>query len=83
MSLAGVRFDDTLTPMRKTQVYFSEEDLRALHRSAAEQHRSVASLVRDAVRRAYTAQAPKGPVAVWDGEPGRVSVDHDSVYDER
>jgi hypothetical protein len=69
--------------MRKTRVYLSEEDLRALHRSAAAQHRTVASLVRDAVRRTYAIQASGGPVAVWDGEPRRVSVDHDRIYDER
>jgi hypothetical protein len=69
--------------MRKTQIYFSEEDLRALHRSARARGCSVASLVREAVRRVHAPDASKGPVAVWDGEPRRVSVDHDSIYDER
>jgi hypothetical protein len=26
-------------------------------------------------------QAP-GPVAIWDGEPRRTSIEHDSIYDE-
>ena len=67
--------------MRKTQIYFSDEDLRALHRSAKAQRCSVASLVREAVRQVHLAEAPTSPIGVWDGEPRRVSVDHDSIYD--
>jgi hypothetical protein len=26
--------------------------------------------------------AADGPVAIWDGEPKRTSVEHDSVHDE-
>ncbi len=72
-----------MTPMRKTQVYLSDEDLRALHQTAARSKRSVASLVRDAVRTAYVSREGSGPVGVWTGEPRRVCVDHDSIYDER
>jgi hypothetical protein len=27
-------------------------------------------------------QPAEGPVAIWDGEPKRSSIEHDSVYDE-
>lgn len=71
-----------MTPMTKTQVYFSEEDLRALHRTAARTGKSVAELVREAVRRVWLRPRSSGPVALWNGKPRRASVDHDSVYDE-
>jgi len=69
--------------MRKTQIYFTDEDLRALHRVARARGKSVAHVVRDAVRRTALAPEARGPVAVWDGEPRRASVDHDAIYDER
>ena len=68
--------------MRKTQIYFTDDDLRALHRAAASRHCSVASLVRDAVRHTHLPYPPRGPVAVWDGELRRACTDHDSIYDE-
>ena len=68
---------------RSTQVYLTDEDLKALHRTAAKSNRSVASLVRDAVRTAYVTPVAHGPVGVWSGKARRVSVDHDSIYDER
>jgi len=71
-----------MTPMRKTQVYFSDADLAALHRVAERSGRSVADLVREAVRRVWVGQERPGPVGVWDGEPRRTAVDHDSVYDD-
>jgi len=71
-----------MTPMTKTQVYLRRDELEALHRVAARSHRSVAALVREAVRRVWLRPVPQGPVALWDGTPGRVSVDHDAIYDE-
>ena len=74
-----------MTPVTKTQVYFSEEDLRALHQTAARMGKSVAELVREAVRRVWLrprSSSLPGPVALWDGKPRRSSVDHDSIYDE-
>ena len=67
--------------MIKTQVYFPEQDLEALHRAAKRAGKSVAEMVREAVRRTWLWQAPDGPVALWDGET-RPSVDHDSIYDQ-
>lgn len=71
-----------MTPMVKTQVYLPEEELAALHRMARRTGKSVAELVREAVRRVWLRPEGKGPVALWDGEPRRTSVDHDSIYDE-
>lgn len=68
--------------MRKTQVYLPEEDLAELHRVARRTGRSVAALIREAVREKYLSTKPAGPVALWNGEPRRTAIDHDSIYDE-
>jgi hypothetical protein len=71
-----------MTHMVKTQVYLREEELKALRKAAARSGRSVAALVRDAVRKVVLMPPADGPVAIWDGEPKRTSVEHDSVYDD-
>jgi hypothetical protein len=68
--------------MVKTQVYLREEELEALHGVAARSGRSVADLVREAIRRVWLRPETDGPVALWDGLPSRTSVDHDHIYDE-
>jgi hypothetical protein len=69
--------------MEKTQVYLRKEELDALREAAARSGRSVADLVREAIRKmVLNADASSGPVAIWDGEPRRTSIDHDSVHDE-
>ena len=70
-----------MTPMVKTQVYLGAEELAALHRVAARSRRSMADLIREAVRRVWLHPVGKGPVGLWDGEPTRTSVDHDTIYD--
>ncbi len=71
-----------LTHMEKTQVYLRKEELDALRKAAARSMRSVAALVREAVRKVVLMPPTEGPVAIWDGEPKRTSLDHDSIYDE-
>jgi Ribbon-helix-helix protein, copG family len=71
-----------LTHMEKTQVYLRKEELNALRKVAARSRRSVAALVREAVRKVVLMPAAEGPIAIWDGEPKRSSLDHDSVHDE-
>jgi hypothetical protein len=68
--------------MTKTQVYLEKEDLQALHRVAKRTGKSVAALIREAIRRAWLRPEGDGPVALWHGEPRRSSLDHDSIYDE-
>lgn len=68
--------------MEKTQVYLRKEELAALRAAAARSGRSVAELVREAVRKAVLIPQAAGPVALWDGEPRRSSMDHDSIHDE-
>jgi hypothetical protein len=63
--------------MIKTQVYLREDELEALHRAAGRSGRSVADLVREAIRRVWLRPDGSGPVALWDGD----SADHDSIYD--
>ena|SRR5271166_951421 len=71
-----------LTYMEKTQVYLRKDELDALRKVAARSRRSVAALVREAVRKVVLMPAAEGPIAIWDGEPKRSSLDHDSVHDE-
>ena len=68
--------------MEKTQVYLGKEELDALRKAAARSGRSMAELIREAIRKTVLKPAASGPVALWDGEPGRTSIEHDSVHDE-
>ena len=68
--------------MTKTQIYLREEELEALHEVARRSGKSVAALVREAIRRVWLRPSSKGPVALWDGKPRRTSNEHDTVYDE-
>jgi ribbon-helix-helix CopG family protein len=68
--------------MEKTQIYLPKEELDALRKAAARSGRSVAELVREAIRKVVLKPPTAGPVALWDGEPRRSSVEHDAVHDE-
>jgi plasmid stability protein len=68
--------------MEKTQVYLRKEELDALRKAAARSGRSVAALVRDAIRKVILKPQATGPVAIWDGRPKRTSIEHDSVHDD-
>jgi hypothetical protein len=68
--------------MIKTQVYLRKKELDALRVAAARSGRSVAALVREAIRKIVLKPQPAGPVAIWDGEPKRASIEHDSFHDE-
>jgi hypothetical protein len=68
--------------MEKTQVYLRKEELDALRKATARSGRSVAALVREAIRQVVLKPAAAGPVALWDGQPKRTSIEHDSVHDE-
>ena len=82
-TLMYVTLISKLTYMVKTQVYLPAEDLEALQKIARRSGRSVADLVRDAIRRVWLRPAAGGPVALWDGDPTGTSVEHDAIYDER
>jgi hypothetical protein len=68
--------------MTKTQVYLGEDELQALHEVAERSGRSVADLIREAIRRVWLRGRPDGPVGIWDGPVARTAVDHDHIYDE-
>jgi hypothetical protein len=68
--------------MVKTQVYLQDEELEALRSVAERSGRSIADLVREAVRRVWLRPDPQGPVALWHGAPAHTSVEHDHIYDE-
>jgi hypothetical protein len=38
--------------------------------------------IRDAIRQVVLKPQGQGPVAIWDGEPKRTSIDHDSLHDD-
>ena len=69
--------------MTKTQVYLRREELDALHAAAERSGRSVADLVREAVRRVWLRGEASGPVAIWDGPVAHSSANHDRIYDRR
>jgi hypothetical protein len=81
-TLTYVNSSIRVTYMEKTQVYLRKEELDALRKAAARSGRSVAELVRDAIRKVVLKPQAVGPVAIWDGEPKRASIEHDSVHDE-
>ena len=68
--------------MEKTQIYLPKEELDALRKAAARSGRSIAELVREAIRKVVLKPPAAGPVALWDGEPRRTSLEHDTVHDE-
>ena len=68
--------------MEKTLIYLRKEELDALRKAAKRSGRSVAELVREAIRKVVLRPPTEGPVAIWDGKPKRTSVEHDSVHDE-
>jgi hypothetical protein len=68
--------------MEKMQIYLRKEELEALREAAARSGRSVAELVREAIRKVVLKPQAGGPVGLWDGQPRRTSVEHDSVHDE-
>jgi hypothetical protein len=53
-----------------------------MRKAAARTGRSIAELIRDPVRKVVLKPHAIGPVAIWDGEPKRASLDHDAVHDE-
>ena len=69
--------------MKKTQVYLPADQLAALHALARRTKRSVAELIREAIRTTWLQPAAKarGPVALWDGRITLGSDDHDTIYD--
>lgn len=77
-----VSFMYKLTHVEKTQVYLRKEELDALRAAAARSGRSVADLIREAIRKTVLKPGTGGPVGIWDGEPRRSSIEHDSIYDE-
>ena len=68
--------------MEKTQVYLRADEIAALRKMATRTGRSIAELIREAIRKTVLKPDLTGPVAIWDGEPKRAAREHDSIYDE-
>jgi hypothetical protein len=71
-----------VTYVEKIQVYLPKEELDALRKAAARSGRSVAELVRGAIRKVVLKSRPASPFPIWDGVPRRTSTEHDTVHDE-
>jgi len=71
-----------VTYVKKTQIHLPKQEFDALRKVAARSGRSVAALVREAIRKVVLKPPATGPVAIWDGEPRRTSIEHDRVHDE-
>jgi metal-responsive CopG/Arc/MetJ family transcriptional regulator len=71
-----------MTHVENTQVSLHQEELEALRKASARSGRSVAELIRDAIRKTVLKPQKTLPVAIWDGELNRASVEHDSVHAE-
>jgi Ribbon-helix-helix protein, copG family len=71
-----------MTHMEKTQVYLRRQELDTLREVAARSGRSIAELIRDAIRKTVLNAPAAGPAALWDGEPKRTSVEHENLHDE-
>jgi hypothetical protein len=63
--------------MEKTQLHLPKEELDALREAAKRSGRSMAALVREAIRTVVLKPTLTGPMAIWDGIPKRTSLDHD------
>ena len=68
--------------MEKTQVYLRKEELNALRKVSRAIKAQRCCAGREAVRKVILMPPAEGPVAIWDGEPKRSSIEHDSVHDE-
>jgi plasmid stability protein len=68
--------------MEKIQVHLPKKELDALRKAAARSGRSVAEMVREAIRKVVLKSPVAGPVALWNGALRRLSTDHDKVHDE-
>jgi len=68
--------------MEKIQIYLRKDELDALRAAARRSGCSVAALVREAIRKVVPRSESSGPVAIWDGELKRTSIDHDAVDGE-
>lgn len=68
--------------MEKTLVYLRADEIAVLRKSAARSGRSIAELIREAIRQTVLKPDLTGPVAIWEGEPRRTSREHDGIYDE-
>ena len=68
--------------MEKIQACLRKDELDALCKAAVRGRRSVADMIRDAIRKVVLRPQGEGPVAIWDGVPKRTSAEHDSIYDE-
>jgi len=69
--------------MKKMQVYLEKEELQAVREAAARSGRSMAEVIRDAIRKTVLKPHRRGFVGIWDGKLKASSDDHDSIYDEK
>ncbi len=67
--------------MRRVQIFLRKGEMDALREAAVRSGKSVAELVREAIRMVVLKRQGRGPVAIWDGVAKRTSIEHDNVHD--
>jgi hypothetical protein len=68
--------------MVRTQFHLRHDELDALREVAERSGCGAAELMRNAIRKVVLKPNPSGPVALWDGEIRRSSIEHDRIHDE-
>ena len=71
-----------MSDMEKIQIYLRKDEFLGLRRVAERSERSMADLVREARRKFALRPQATGPAAIWDGQPIRSSLKHDTIHDE-
>jgi Ribbon-helix-helix protein, copG family len=67
--------------MVRTQLYLPKEELKALHAVAKRTGKSVAQVVREAVRKVWLLEPPDSIVGLADATTTLTSDEHDRIYD--
>jgi metal-responsive CopG/Arc/MetJ family transcriptional regulator len=71
-----------MTSMVRTQIYLPEEELKELHKVAKRQGKSVAQIVRSAVRKVWLTPSANSIVGLAESTKSLTSDDHDAIYDD-
>jgi hypothetical protein len=68
--------------MPEIEIDLSDEEMEALRQASARPGRTVSELIREAVWEVWLRPGARGPVALWDGVPRRMSTEHDETDEE-
>ena len=69
--------------MKKLLVYLHKEELEAVREAASRSGRSMAEVIREAIRKTVLKPRRRGFVAIWYGKLKASSDEHDRIYDDK